>query len=145
MNRSKRFNEGVSENPGPGSYTLSKRKDWIKETGRSISAPTPKDKGAVSENTSQVSKIVIIWCKNLYEITGVSLITSIMKSMLHGQNKYMSGYSIRHYITICLGHGKLAPLYDMICYHSKVVLHFFQSVFSFSPSICVTILHDSSW
>ena len=41
-NKDKRFtgDAPAKENPGPGSYTLSKRSDWIKEVGRpTVSAP----------------------------------------------------------------------------------------------------------
>ena len=43
-NKSKRFaTESVAgETPGPGAYSLSKRTDWLKETGQqSNSAPSP--------------------------------------------------------------------------------------------------------
>ena len=33
-NKSKRFNDKSNSTPGPGAYTLSKKGDWIKETGR---------------------------------------------------------------------------------------------------------------
>lgn len=43
-NKSKRFHEHTSDTPGPGSYTLSKKQDWIKEVGRnSLSAPASTD------------------------------------------------------------------------------------------------------
>ena len=48
-NRSKRFDKVVSHTPGPGAYNLSKKEDWLKEAGRSLSAPgqlSPRNKSS---------------------------------------------------------------------------------------------------
>ena len=40
-NKSSRFQEGsASDTPGPGSYSLSKKSDWIKMERKTNSAPT---------------------------------------------------------------------------------------------------------
>lgn len=55
-NKSKRFTKEEQalskDNPGPGSYTLSKRSDWIKEVGRggTVSAPADTRAGAEGNN-----------------------------------------------------------------------------------------------
>lgn len=43
-NKSKRFQENAMDTPGPGTYSLSHKKDWIKDTHRkSASAPSVYD------------------------------------------------------------------------------------------------------
>ena len=40
-NKGQRFYDPTSDTPGPGSYSLSKKKDWIKEVGRGAQSAPP--------------------------------------------------------------------------------------------------------
>lgn len=48
-NKSKRFNDGTSDNPGPGAYTLSKKADWIRDKNGLSSAPGRMQHASVSQ------------------------------------------------------------------------------------------------
>lgn len=66
-NKSRRFTEVPSDTPGPGSYNLSKQKDWTKDGGcirDSASAPTKLSIGleptSGQKHTGGVSSLNII-------------------------------------------------------------------------------------
>ena len=58
-NKGKRFTKEEQalskDNPGPGSYTLSKRSDWIKEVGRGGTVSAPADARAAVEGNVSMS------------------------------------------------------------------------------------------
>jgi hypothetical protein len=66
-NRATRFKDQPEATPGPGTYTLSKKADWIKEVGRpgaqSTTSQLESEKGSVVRSHALI--IIFITCSYL--------------------------------------------------------------------------------